>query len=69
MASHLARHGAPVASRAVDAIGSEGGAIIDLAMREGTDLIVMGVYGCSRLREWLFGDVTRELLDRAPSAA
>ncbi|MFC6788902.1 universal stress protein [Methylobacterium komagatae] len=66
VAGHLARHGAQVASRTVDPVDSEGGAIIDLAAREGADLIVMGAYGRSRLKEWLFGGVTRELLDRAP---
>ena len=33
------------------------------AEREGADLIVSGAYGHSRLREWAFGGVTRDLLD------
>ncbi|TGD97690.1 universal stress protein [Methylobacterium nonmethylotrophicum] len=30
--------------------------------REGADLLVMGAYGHSRLREWVFGGVTRDVL-------
>ncbi|MDP4003356.1 universal stress protein [Methylobacterium sp. NEAU K] len=32
----------------------------------GADLIVTGAYGYSRLREWFFGGVTRDLLAKAP---
>lgn len=32
----------------------------------GADLIVTGAYGYSRLREWFFGGVTRDLLETAP---
>ncbi len=31
----------------------------------GADLIVTGAYGYSRLREWFFGGVTRDLLEKA----
>ena len=34
-----------------------------VARNENADLIVMGAYGHSRLREWVFGGVTRDLLD------
>ncbi|MGF3023778.1 universal stress protein [Methylobacterium aquaticum] len=34
--------------------------------REGADLLVMGAYGHSRLREWVFGGVTRDILRTAP---
>ena len=30
------------------------------------DLIVAGAFGHSRTREWIFGGVTRDLLNRAP---
>ena len=30
------------------------------------DLIVSGAFDYSRLREWFFGGVTRNLLDRSP---
>lgn len=35
-------------------------------METGADLLVMGAYGHSRFREYLFGGVTRELLERVP---
>jgi nucleotide-binding universal stress UspA family protein len=40
--------------------------LIDLARVEGADLIVTGAYGHSRLGEWIFGGVTRELLTSSP---
>jgi nucleotide-binding universal stress UspA family protein len=36
--------------------------ILRFARREEADLIVMGAYGHSRLREWVFGGVTRDVL-------
>ncbi|HET6377480.1 MAG TPA: universal stress protein [Methylocella sp.] len=33
-----------------------------LASEEGANLIVAGAYGRKKLREWVFGGVTRELL-------
>jgi nucleotide-binding universal stress UspA family protein len=36
--------------------------IFDFASRNGADLIVAGAYGHSRLTEWVFGGVTREIL-------
>jgi len=36
--------------------------ILRFARREEADLIVMGAYGDSRLREWVFGGVTRDVL-------
>jgi nucleotide-binding universal stress UspA family protein len=40
--------------------------LLRAASEEGADLLVCGAYGHSRMREWAFGGVTRELLDRAP---
>lgn len=37
-----------------------------VAKENGADLIVTGAYGHSRLGEWMFGGVTRGLLDEAP---
>ena len=45
---------------------------IELAERafiEGADLIVAGAYGHSRMREWVLGGVTRDLLTRIPCCA
>ncbi|MEL6060626.1 MULTISPECIES: universal stress protein [unclassified Methylobacterium] len=66
VAGHLARHGAPVTTHLLRAAGSEGGEILDFALLQDADLIVMGAYGHSRLREWIFGGVTRAALERAP---
>ena len=40
--------------------------IMKVAEQEQADLIVSGAYGYSRMREWMFGGVTRELLNGAP---
>lgn len=40
--------------------------LVAAAERTGADLIVAGCYGHSRLREWAFGGVTRDLLRHAP---
>ncbi|WP_390894356.1 universal stress protein [Bradyrhizobium diazoefficiens] len=37
--------------------------ILSLAADEGLDMLVMGAYGHSRIREGLFGGVTREMLN------
>jgi nucleotide-binding universal stress UspA family protein len=41
-------------------------ALVDVAAEQGADLIVTGAYGHGRLREWVFGGVTRTLLAGAP---
>jgi nucleotide-binding universal stress UspA family protein len=40
--------------------------LIEIARGEGADLLVSGAYGHSRLGEWIFGGMTRELLARSP---
>lgn len=42
---------------------SIGQALQDYALEGGADLLVMGAYGHSRLREFLLGGATREILD------
>lgn len=62
--SWLSRHG--VSCRPSVHAGemlSVAGEIMDLASDVGADLIVSGAYGHSRMREWLFGGATRDLLD------
>ena len=64
VAAFLTRHG--VASAAVLRAGFEVRVAHTLqrtAEQEGADLIVAGAYGHSRLREWAFGGVTRDLLN------
>ncbi|RYM34446.1 universal stress protein [Bradyrhizobium elkanii] len=44
----------------------DAGYLVRLAKSEGADLIVTGGYGHSRLGEWMFGGMTRGLLQQAP---
>lgn len=59
----LSRHGVKVAvQRDVAADADVGGVILSRAMDHGSDLIVMGIYGHSRLRELVLGGASRTLL-------
>jgi len=61
--THLARRGVKVELVNLDSTGrSETRAIQDQALAVGADLIVMGGYGRSRMSEFIFGGVTREML-------
>lgn len=44
-------------------MASVAGEVLDLVSDIGADLIVSGTYGHSRMREWLFGGATRDLLE------
>lgn len=63
ISTHLARHGVGVEihNRALDDV-SVGDAILNAAFDYGADLLVIGAYGHSRLRELVLGGVTRHLL-------
>ena len=64
---HLARHGvAAVADVQEVTGGATADALVRAAERHGADLIVAGGYGHTRLREWVFGGVTRSLLRDCP---
>jgi nucleotide-binding universal stress UspA family protein len=66
---NLTRHGLLATSaRFASAPESRGGAAGALlaAARERSDLLVMGGYGHSRMREWVFGGVARRVLNDAP---
>lgn len=63
---HLARHGAHATPHLMRAVRQESDDILDFALRQDVDLIVMGAYGHSRLREWIFGGFTRDALGRSP---
>lgn len=63
IALHLARHGVKAeAAHTVAPEIPEGDAILDYAADIGADLVVAGGYGHSRMREFVFGGVTRSLL-------
>jgi nucleotide-binding universal stress UspA family protein len=63
IATHLARHGLKVQvvtrPRSGQTVAT---AILEHAKKSGTDLLIAGGYGHSRLREFVLGGVTRELL-------
>jgi nucleotide-binding universal stress UspA family protein len=60
---HLARHGLTVeVNRIVAADGDVPDTILSHAADAGTDFLVMGGYGHSRLREFILGGVTRTIL-------
>jgi nucleotide-binding universal stress UspA family protein len=63
VATWLARHGVTVTvQRDVAADAAVGEVILSRAADHGVDLIVMGIYGHSRLREMVLGGVSRTLL-------
>jgi nucleotide-binding universal stress UspA family protein len=63
LAAHLARRGVTAEVANLDSLGhSETWAILDQAVAIDADLIVMGGYGHSRMGEFLFGGMTRDML-------
>jgi nucleotide-binding universal stress UspA family protein len=63
VATWLARHGVKVTvQRDVAADADIGGVILSRAADHGADLIVMGIYGHSRVREMILGGASRGLL-------
>ena len=67
VANYLARHEVTVAAKAFlhteRPVAEE---LLRFAKDESADLIVSGAYGHSRLGEWIFGGVTRDLLATSP---
>lgn len=67
VAAWLARHGAKVS---VDRLASGGRSVVAVLRQHavdcGADLIVMGGYGHSRMRERIFGGVTKSMVDEPP---
>ena len=64
----LARHGVGTACEHVRPIeeGTATSSLLGFVRDEAIDLIVAGGYGHSRLGEWIFGGVTRDLLTHSP---
>lgn len=64
IAAYLARQGVPVATETVSSGGRSVQDILKQRAAEiGADLIVMGAYSHSRLRERIFGGVTRSMIE------
>lgn len=67
LAKNLSRHGIDVVLDKVDASGKPAGDVLEsYALSHTADLLVMGAYGHSRLREFVLGGVTKSLLSRPP---
>lgn len=68
MATYIARHGVKLT---VDSISSGGNTIADALLQRtidlNADLLVMGAYGTTKLREWLLGGTTQHILKEANS--
>jgi nucleotide-binding universal stress UspA family protein len=59
----LTRHGVSVTTLVeIGASGPAGANLLRMAQTDRSDLIVTGGYGHSRLREWVLGGVTRDLI-------
>jgi nucleotide-binding universal stress UspA family protein len=64
---YLARHRIKAEGQTETQVrGSGADQIIEFAQNEEADLLVTGAYGHSRLNEWIFGGMTRELLTSSP---
>ena len=66
MVANLVRSGISAESRTVEASGqSPGEALLEAAKNVGADLMVKGAYTHSRLRQLVFGGITRHVLSHA----
>jgi nucleotide-binding universal stress UspA family protein len=64
---YLEQHRVNVGSKIMqEQKGSSASQLIQLAQDEKADLLVTGAYGHSRLGEWVFGGMTRDLLTTSP---
>ncbi len=63
IALYLARHGVNVEVRSEETTLDAGPALLELADQLGADLMVMGGYGHTRVREVLLGGVTHSVLE------
>ena len=61
LAAYFARHGVNAEFRKFDATSGYGAGILDTAHKAGSDLIVMGAWGHSRIAELVLGGATRHL--------
>ncbi len=62
LVQYLERHGVRATVEGFEVAHGIGKTILDQAGRLGADLLVMGAYGHSRLREMILGGATREVL-------
>ncbi len=68
LAKHLARHGVDATMEDIKSGGRPIGRVFDAYVAEHkADLLVMGAYGHSRMREFILGGATDNMLTRPPS--
>ncbi len=66
MATVLARHGVKAMAEGLESNGLNAGeALLRLANDRGADLLVMGAYAHSRLRQYIFGGATQHVMEHA----
>ena len=65
VAAYLARHGIAATARRLPVIQGRdvAGSLVDYAATEGANAIIMGAYGHSRMREFIIGGTTEDMLD------
>jgi nucleotide-binding universal stress UspA family protein len=67
LAKHLARHGVNIVLDTADAAGRTiGDALESYLVSRNADLLVMGAFGHSRIRQFVLGGATRSMLSRPP---
>ena len=68
LARHLARHGVEIVAEDVKSNGRAIGDVFEAYVGEHKiDLLVMGAYGHSRIREFILGGATKSVLSRPPT--
>jgi nucleotide-binding universal stress UspA family protein len=68
LAKHLARHGVEVVSEDIRSDGHAIGNVFkDYVAKHKADLLVMGAYGHSRIREFILGGATKSILLHPPT--
>ena len=65
----LKRHGVAAQSQACSSSGDDANRLRQIAEDQGAGVLVAGAYGHSRVREWVFGGVTHDLLLRGNCCA
>jgi nucleotide-binding universal stress UspA family protein len=66
MVRYLMRHQIECVPKAFQQEGSGATQLVRIAHDEHADLLVTGAYGHSRLGEWIFGGITRDLIAQSP---
>ncbi|MGF1605006.1 MAG: universal stress protein [Rhodothalassiaceae bacterium] len=63
LAGYLDAHNIPLTRERLDETGRVGERLVAAFEEIGADMVIMGAYGHSRMREWVFGGVTEYFLD------